>query len=240
MQRIRLLVICCGLACLPLAASAYEGVEVSDGGAIRGTIGVSDTGLKDGTLTVTKDNEFCGAQLPAEKVVVSSSGGLANAVVMIEGIARGRPVDTATERVIANSKCRFVPHVAVAPKGGMMKVRNDDSLLHNSHFYLVDGEAKRNVINIALPKEGLEIGKKKILRKPGLLSLECDAHEFMQAWVWVLEHPYGAVTGADGTFSLEGVPPGNYTLRVWHEQLGEKTADVSVQAGQTASVDLKF
>jgi uncharacterized protein (DUF2141 family) len=122
-----------------------------------------------------------------------------------------------------------------------MKVRNDDPVLHNSHFYLLRADSsKKNVINLALPKQGVEIGKKKILRKPGLLSVQCDAHDFMQAWVWVAENPYAVVTGDDGSFSLSDVPAGSYKLTIWHEELGEKTVDVTVEAGKAANVDFSF
>ena len=219
---------------------AYEGGAVSNGGSIKGTISVSDKGLQDEVLTVAKDKTYCG-ELPAEKFLVSATGGLQNAVVKIEGISQGKAFDAKAEFSMTNKQCRFVPHVGVVTKGGMMKVRNDDPLLHNSHFYLVQANSKKkNVINLALPKQGIEIGKSKILRKPGLLSVECDAHDFMQGWVWVLEHPYGAVTDSDGGFVLEDVPAGSYKLTIWHEALGEKTADVTVKAGKGATVDVSF
>jgi hypothetical protein len=62
----------------------------------------------------------------------------------------------------------------------------------------------------------------------------------MQAWVWVVDNPYAAVTSAGGSFALEDVPAGSYKLKVWHETLGEKTVDVTVEAGKTASVDVAF
>jgi hypothetical protein len=62
----------------------------------------------------------------------------------------------------------------------------------------------------------------------------------MQAWVWVLEHPYAVVTGADGSFELTDVPAGSYKLTVWHEALGEKTVDVTVGAGKATTTNLNF
>ena len=220
-------------------ASAYTGGAVANGGSIQGTIALS--GKQDGTKEVTKDKSFCGGTVPAEKFLVSAGGGLKNAIVRIDGIDSGKAFESAGDFSIANDKCRFVPHVMVAPKGAMMKVRNDDPVLHNSHFYLVQADSsKKNVINLALPKQGLEIGKKKILRKSGLLSVLCDAHDFMQGWVWVAENPYAVVTGDDGSFSLGDVPAGSYKLTIWHEALGEKTVDVKVEAGKAASVDFSF
>ena len=223
------------------AAFAYTPGDVSDGGTIKGRISASDKSLKDESRPVTKDKEYCGNDVPAEEHLVSADGGLQNAVVMIEEIASGKPFASNGDFIITNSKCRFDPHVMVAHKGAMMKVRNDDPVLHNSHFYLVQADAKKkNVINLALPKQGVEIGKKKILRKPGLLSVQCDAHDFMQAWMWVVEHPYATVTSANGDFVLENVPAGTYQIKVWHESLGEKSVDVTVEAGKTASTNVSY
>jgi len=219
-------------------ASAYNVVAVSNGGSIEGVVTASSQ--QDETMAVTKDVAFCGDSLPAEKYIIGSDGALKNAVVMLEEIAEGKDFDSDVDLTITNKGCHFVPHVMVAPKGAMMKVRNDDPLLHNSHFFLVAGERKRNVINLALPREGLEISKPKILRKAGLLSLECDAHDFMQAWIWVLEHPYAVVTDSDGSFELSDVPAGSYKLTVWHEALGEKTVDVTVEADKTTATDFSF
>jgi len=219
-------------------ASAYNVVAVSNGGSIKGTI--KATSQPDETRTISKDNKFCGDSIAAEKFIIGSDGALKNAVVMLEEITEGKDFDSEVDLTITNKGCHFVPHVMVAPKSGLMKVRNDDPLLHNSHFFLVAGEKKRNVINLALPKEGIEISKSKILRKPGLLSLECDSHDFMQGWVWVLEHPYAVVTGSDGSFELSNVPAGSYKLTVWHEGLGEKTVEVTVGAGKATATDLSF
>ena len=227
------------LVLIATPASAYTGGAVSNGGSIQGTIKAS--GKQDETKAVTKDKSFCGDTVPAEKLLVSAGGGLKNAVVRIDAIESGKAFESAGDFSIANEKCRFVPHVMVAAKGAMMKVRNDDPVLHNSHFYLVQADSsKKNVINLALPKQGVEIGKKKILRKPGLLSVQCDAHDFMQAWIWVAENPYAVLTGDDGSFSLSDVPAGSYKLTIWHEELGEKTVDVTVEAGKAASIDFSF
>ena len=223
-------------------ASAYETVDVSNAGTIMGSVSVSDidTELRDETFFVYRNQEYCGETVPAETYIVSANGRLRNSVVMIDEITRGKPWDPRGDFVITNDKCLFVPHVLVAPKGGTMKLKNDDPMLHNFHYKKVGPRFDRNLANIPLPRKGLELEKKNILRKSGLLSLKCNAHYYMQAWVWVVEHPYAAVTSADGTFTLDRVPPGNYKLRVWHESLGETVVDVTVEAGKTASVHVTF
>lgn len=217
---------------------SYTAGAVSNGGSIKGTIKASSK--PDETVTVNKDNAHCGDKLPAEKFIIGGDGGLKNAVVKLEGIAKGKDFESKDDPVVTNKDCKFVPHVMVTRAGAAMKVGNGDPLLHNSHFFLVEGEKKKNIINLALPKQGLEISKPKILAKAGLLSLQCDAHNFMQGWIWVLEHPYAAVTGSDGSFELKDVPAGSYKLTVWHEALGEKTVDVTVGAGKATTTNFTF
>jgi len=196
------------------AKSKYEEGAVSNGGSIKGKI--TAAAKADETKTISKDNSHCGDSIGAEKYIIGGDGGLKNAVVKLEGITKGKKFDF-PEPKIGNTDCKFVPHVMVAKKKDMMVVTNDDPLLHNSHFYLIKaGGKKKNVINLALPKKGMELSKKKILKKAGLLSLKCDAHDFMQAHIWVLEHPYGVVTGSDGSFELTDVPAGSYKVTIWH------------------------
>jgi len=111
-------------------ASAYTVVAVSNGGSIKGTIKASSK--QDETRTISKDNKFCGDSILAEKFIIGSDGALKNAVVMLEEIAEGKDFELEVDLTITNKGCHFVPHVMVAPKGGLMKVRNDDPLLHNS------------------------------------------------------------------------------------------------------------
>ncbi len=193
----------------------YTAGPVSNGGSIKGTIKASSK--PDETLKVTKDNAHCGDTQPAEKFIIGGDGGLKNAVVMLKGIAKGKDFASKDDPVISNKDCKFAPHVMVAREGAQMKVRN-----------------------LALPKQGLEIGKPKILSKAGLLSLNCDAHNWMQSWIWVLEHPYAVVTGSDGSFDLSDVPAGSYKLTIWHEALGEKTVDVTVGAGKATTTNVTF
>jgi hypothetical protein len=161
-------------------------------------------------------------------------------VAMIDGIKAGKQAGAGGDLTYDNSACKFEPHVMVAPTGSVLKVRNSDDMLHNSHFFLVEGGKKKNLINLALPKKGQVLENNKILRKEGLISVECDAHDFMQGYIWSLPHPYGEVTGADGSFKLTDVPAGKYSLKIWHEALGEKIVSVTVEAGKDAKVAVEL
>jgi hypothetical protein len=227
-----------GLA--PETGAQYAGGPVANGGTISGTVKAKGKPPADEIKDVKKNVEQCGAKMAAQKYVVGPSGGLQYAVAMIEGIKAGKQAGAAGGLTYDNSACKFSPHVMVAPTGSVLKVRNSDDMLHNSHFFLVEGGKKKNLINLALPKKGQVLENNKILRKEGLISVECDAHDFMQGYIWSLPHPYGEVTGADGAFKLTDVPAGTYSLKVWHEALGEKIVSVTVEAGKDAKVAVEL
>ncbi len=72
------------------------------------------------------------------------------------------------------------------------------------------------------------------------MPLKCDVHFWMVSYLHVLTHPFFAVTGDDGSFTIPNLPPGTYTIEAWHEKLGAQTQTVTVQAGQAAPVSLTF
>jgi hypothetical protein len=72
------------------------------------------------------------------------------------------------------------------------------------------------------------------------IPVKCDVHPWMQSYLSVLPHPYFAVTGADGSFTIEGVPAGSHEVEAWHEILGTQSGQVTVEAGGAASLSLTF
>ena len=73
-----------------------------------------------------------------------------------------------------------------------------------------------------------------------MLPIVCDIHPWMKTWIGVVEHPFHAVSAEDGTFVIEGLPPGTYTLAVWHEAYDEREIEVTVASGEATSVELSF
>ncbi len=210
------------------------------GGSISGTIKVKGDIPKDETRIVSKNAEQCGAKMSAQKYVISSSGGVKWAVAMLAEAPKGGKAWGEVDLVYNNQDCRFDPHILIAPTGGTLKVTNSDDMLHNANFSQVDGDKKKGIVNLALPRKGLVLENNRILRRPGLISVECDAHDFMQGYVWSLPHPYASITDENGGFKITDVPPGNYKLKVWHEGLGEQTVQVKVEEGQDAKVDVRL
>ncbi len=217
-----------------VSAWGYEAVEVKDGGSVKGKVKVTGNIPQDETISPTKDMAYCGETMPREKYIISSDGGVRYAVVMIEGITKGKPASKEVV-LIDNKKCAFRPHVQVSTVGQTLGVRNSDPMLHNTHMYL----NKLTVFNAALPITGMEV--KRPIRKEGLWDVHCDAHTFMHGFMYVADNPYIAVTDAEGRFTISDIPPGTYKLKIWHEALGEqeKTVTIGPKGTEELTVDYK-
>ena len=178
-------------------------------------------------LKVNKDTEKCGTEAVVEKVVVGGNKGLANAVVSVPGAKGGAP--KAVKATVDQHGCKFVPHVT-AMMPGEMDLKNSDDILHNIHTYSTANPS----INKAQPKFKKVMAEK--FEKPEMIKLTCDVHSWMLGWVAVMPSPFFGVTDANGVTKIDNVPPGKYTVEVWHETLGKQTKDVEVKAGQAAKV----
>lgn len=214
-----------GALTLALALSAgpargYEAVSVTDGGSLTGRVTFAGSPLRFGPVPVRKDREACGQQVEPEVLVVGPSGGVKGAAVLIEGVGRGKRPEG--EVVLDNAKCRFVPHVAVVMEGGPARIRNSDPILHNTHG-LWDGKA--TAFNVALPRGGRDVPLARYLKRPGVIEVRCDAHTHMRAWLVVHDSPYFAVTDEAGNFRIDGIPPGKYTVTLWHPGYVQKGVD---------------
>jgi plastocyanin len=210
------------LAALLLAAATARA------GDVKGTITFTGKAPDLKPLLVTRDQGTCGKSSPDESLMVAD-GKLANVVVTVKGAATqpGAPA------VIDQQQCRYHPHVQVAAPGSGLQILNSDPLLHNIHGYL----GQVTTFNVAMPLKDQKVSKK--LDKPGVVRVKCDVHAWMGAYVVVADGP-AAVSGADGSFEIKGVPPGSYTVTAWHEKLGEKTAQLTVPASGAASLDFSY
>lgn len=214
-------------------ADAYEVVQVTDGGSIEGKVTFTGT-VPTKKIIPTKDKETCGEMRDEPQVIVGPDKGVQDAVVYLETVAKGKPLEKPAKKPeIVNKNCVFVPHVQAFPVGTVVIV-NSDPVMHNTHGF----HGKATVFNVALPVKGQRI--EKPLKKPGITRVECDAHGWMLAWIYAAENPYYAVTQKDGTFTMKDVPPGQYTLVAWHEYAGELKIPVTVKAKEAVKVPVEF
>lgn len=203
-------------------------------GSIRGSITYQGTAPAPEEVKATKDKQVCGKHThTSETLVVDGNGGIRYAVVSIDPVQGGKSFDTETPQLDQRG-CWFYPHIQIVPAGVDMEILNSDGILHNLHTYPENNPA----INMAQPKF------RKVLKtsfaKPDIVRVSCDVHNWMNAWIIVAKHPYYVVTSEDGSYELDGVPPGTYTLTAWHETLGTQTQSVTVEKDGTAEANLTF
>ena len=96
------------------------------------------------------------------------------------------------------------------------------------------------MFNEAQPTQGYTFKKSVRMRRGNTIKVECDAHNFMHAYILALKNPYYAITAADGSYSIDNIPPGKYSVTVWHSTLGSETKEVEVAGGAAADLSHKF
>ena len=217
------------VAAVVLVAHRPEPARAQGGGTIEAAVTFAGAPVVE-KLKVNKDTEKCGTETAIEKVVVGPNKGLAYAVVSVAG-AKGAA--TAKKATLDQHGCKFVPHVT-AMMPGEIEIKNSDDILHNLHTYSTANAS----INKAQPKFKKVMTEK--FEKPEIIKITCDVHSWMLGWVAVMPHPFFGVTDANGATKIDNVPPGKYSIEVWHETLGKQTKEVEVKAGQTAKVAIEM
>jgi plastocyanin len=145
-------------------------------------------------------------------------GDASEVVVYLEGLkAKAKP---AASTITMKGK-QFVPRVTVVPVGSTVAFPNDDPIFHN--VFSVSGDNRFDLDLYKRPKSS-----SWTFQHPGVVRAYCNIHPQMSAVILVVENGFFARPAADGSFTLEDVPAGQYSLRAWHERGGEAAADVTV------------
>jgi hypothetical protein len=213
------------------AQSDYSVIKVENGGTITGTVKWSGPTPKAPKLPITKDASICDPEShkirDLERLEISSDGGVANTVVFLKDITKGKAMDLPETREHLDQKnCRYVPHIMLIPQGGNLDAKSSDPVLHTVHM---TGAASNN---IPFPMQNQMISIS--LPRAGVVELKCNAgHVWMNAEILIVNHPYYAVTDEHGSFKLNDVPPGEYEIEAWHEgwqnMSEESVLDVAAQ-----------
>lgn len=186
--------------------------------------------------TPTKDTQTCGAGVhTSDEFLVSSDGEIEHVVVSLVGIPTGTAQNVLVPVTLDQRGCRFIPHIVLIRPSATLEILNSDGVLHNVRTT----GSKNPSFNKAQPKSVRKM-KHVFHIAPETIRVQCDAHSWMSAWIVVQEHPFYAVTDKQGRFALSDVPPGRYTIRYWHERLGERMGTATVAANQTTTVDVAF
>jgi plastocyanin len=234
MKNSSFLILSAALMAIPVTGmAAYQGGDVKDGGTISGTVKFKGTAPAPKKLDIGKDKEVCGKSPKTDPTLVVNNGNLANAVVTVTDIQKGKKIEVKKVTLDQNG-CEYHPHVLAFPAGTTVEILNPDGILHNVHSY----SKVNSPFNQAQPKFKKTLDVK--IDKPEVIEVKCDVHGWMHGWLVATENPYFAVTDNSGSFKLTDVPAGSYTVEVWHEKLGKSTQKVTVKAKEDAKVNFEI
>ena len=219
-----LILLLLGIVMLPLQGFSYEAITVSDGGTIVGEVKYAGDPPAPEKIDVTKDANICGADPKVSPtLVVGASKGIKDVVASLPSIQKGKTLGKLDKPPVLDQKnCEYHPYAQIIPVNTTLEITNSDDVLHNIK---TKGGSKTS-FNMAQPKF-----KRKLtydFKNPEIVQVECNVHGWMNAIIVVEDNPYDALTDANGSFKITDVPPGKYTVKVWHSKLGEQTKEVTV------------
>ena len=191
------------------AQSNYQVITVTNGGTISGTVKWS------GPRPHEEGFQICDPEsrkkVDLERLIVGPQGGVANTIVFLKNISSGKAMDLPQPRRSLNQKqCRYEPHILLVPQNDVLQMKSSDATLHTVHM------SGASSFNLPFPYTNQVISR--TMETPGLVNLECNGgHVWMNAEIFVIDHPYYTVTDESGKFELSDVPPGEYEIVAWHE-----------------------
>ncbi|TAJ27294.1 MAG: carboxypeptidase regulatory-like domain-containing protein [Nitrospirae bacterium] len=256
-----------GIVLIGGVSAAYDVVEVTGGGVVTGRVSLEGPAPapKGYNLVIYPDPQYCGRISNGNgwrllhDFVVDGSGGLKDAVVMLEGVSAGKAFGVSVPHVEARD-CKFLPFVTVVRDGHAVEVVNMDPVMHDIQAYETSTRLGARVLfNSPLPMNGHhkrgdlhashehELGTS--LLGPIYLSkgrrtfvMQCGFHPYMESWALAIDNPYYAITDASGAFTIADIPSGTYRLVAWHPQAGlvsDQVVTVEPNGTVTTALSLK-
>lgn len=214
----------------------YKIVSVATPGTIAGTVDFEATPPVAEVIRPSVDQKVCGNSIIAKNVSLAGTR-VGGAIVWLTDIRAGKAFPQVRRFDLTNDSCTLDPFVQVMPTNGTLNVGNDDRALQTNRFINV---GTGQVVAVAPFNDDGEVVPVDRFTVPAEIEVVSEQHPWTHAWMAVLDHPYYAQTAANGTFSIDGVPPGRYRIRAWHPSLGFVDDSVTVAAGQQASVAFRI
>src|SRR5580698_1951000 len=216
-------------------------VNAAGGGSITGTVKISGTAPHMRGIDMSKDRVCSKAHdtNPAkmENVVVGSGDGLENVVLYIAQGLTGNEPPSSQEPTFSQKGCMYTPHVLAMDVDQKFKVTTEDQTTHNIHP-LPSPTAGNIGWNKSQPPGAPPI-ETSWKNEEVAIPVKCNIHPWMHGYFVVVKGPY-ATTHDKGSYTIQNVPAGSYTVTAWQEDLGTQTAKVTVAAGGAAKADFTF
>lgn len=217
-----------------LGGAPYKPEAIAAPGSVSGTITLTG-GARTDTIPVTVDQPVCGKSVDGP--VSATAKGLSNSVVWIADVKTGKPLPEARRSDLSSEDCVLDPRVQAAVVGTTVNVTNDDKLLHKLIFTPIGTHDTLTVMPFF--NNGQVVPSERLAKTPGIVEVRCALHPWTHAYIAVFDHPYFAVTGDDGSFKIDSLPPGSYKMMVWHEGAAQPVAQqIQVTANGSAKIDV--
>lgn len=211
---------------LGIKATGYSPGSIASAASVAGVVSASGTAA-DSIVAVQRDPRVCGDSAAVREVRLGGTG-LTNALVWVEGVAAGKALPEVRRTTLTIEGCRIEPRVTAMVAGSTVNVFSRDRATHKVNFYR-EG-AGTPVASVTTVDAGQVVPSESIGEKPGIVEARCEHHPWVRSWVAVFAHPYFAVTDDTGAFTIDQLPAGTYTVKVWHEGM-ERPAEQRVAVG---------
>jgi hypothetical protein len=218
----------------------FPGAQNAAAGALTGHVKFKGPKPAPGKVDMSADKKCLkivpGKELYSEQVVVNPNGTLKNVFVYVKsGLAKKEYPVPAAPAKLDQRGCQYFPHVLGMMVGQSIQINSSDATLHNVHALPKNSKP----FNLPFPKAGMS--RTQSFSSPEVMvKVRCDVHNWMSAYIGVLDHPFFAVTDDQGRFSIPNLPPGKYEVEAWHEKYGTTAATVTVDPAGSASADFTF
>jgi len=203
-------------------------VQELPGSVVEGRVQLLGAPPPPKRIQVAQDVDVCGTTREVYPVRVEN-GGVDDAVVWIDDIQRGKAFSFPPAQ-IDQKNCTYLPHVVLMQVGDV-SITSQDPIPHSVHTHAQHHRDYNESMS------SLQSDISLTFLQPDVISVRCDLHGWMQAYVVVAKNPYYAISENGGKYKLDGVPMGHYRLKVWSESLGASEQEIIVEAGKPTRAD---
>jgi hypothetical protein len=218
-------------------AAAYKVTPVATPGSVSGSVTIADVIAEGKPVSTGSASNVCGASIDDETFKVAGRA-LGGAVVWLDGLRAGKAFPDDRRIELESIGCKLQPRVQAALTGSAVNIIGHDQFRQHLRFAAGGETAPRAAVLVGGGEQ--VIPTELPLKAPGLVSVKDPDHAWTQAYLAVFDHPYFAVTAPNGTFAIDNVPPGRYTLHVWHESTKDKEQPVEVSANGALKVGVEL